>query len=155
MTPRADAESARGAEGDGPRGRTPPAVQDGTARFVRRHQAEGRVMPRPYVTAAEHRRKANRLTALVVLIIVAACAVLVITTDAGAYVHVSACKSSLRGGGGTDNDVRNAVVGSHASGFVGWASGYTRTGANSVYVRGLLTYPGGRYPLLDRALLLA
>jgi hypothetical protein len=104
-------------------------------------------MPRPYVTAAEHRRKANRLTALVLLLIAAACAIALVWPhdDAHAYVHVSACKSSLRGGGGTDNDVRNAVIGSHASGFVGWASGYTRTGANSVYVRGLLTYPGGRY----------
>jgi hypothetical protein len=101
-------------------------------------------MPRPYVTAAEHRRKANRLTALIILIIVTAC-VLVITSDAGAYVHVSACKSSLRGGSGSDNDVHNATVSSRATGFVGWASGYTRTGANSVYVRGLLTYPGGRY----------
>jgi hypothetical protein len=27
-------------------------------------------MPRPYVTAAEHRRKANRITALLILIIV-------------------------------------------------------------------------------------
>jgi hypothetical protein len=101
-------------------------------------------MPRPYVTAAEHRRKARWATALI-FIIIGAAVLYTCVSDAGAYVHVSACKSSLRGGGGTDNDVRNAVIGSHASGFVGWASGYTRTGANSVYVRGLLTYPGGRY----------
>jgi hypothetical protein len=105
-------------------------------------------MPRPYVTAAEHRRKANR--SIAIFLVLLAAGVLSVwffyhPERAGAYVHVSACKSSLRGGGGTDNDVRNAVIGSHASGFVGWASGYTRTGANSVYVRGLLTYPGGGY----------
>jgi hypothetical protein len=105
-------------------------------------------MPRPYVTAAEHRRKANRAIAMFLVILVTA----VLSTwllyhpeRANAYVHVSACKQSLRGGGGSDNDVHNAAVSSRATGFVGWASGYTRTGANSVYVRGLLTYPGGRY----------
>jgi hypothetical protein len=98
----------------------------------------------PEQTPTQHEAQKAMVLALIILIIVTAC-VLVITSDAGAYVHVSACKSSLRGGGGSDNDVHNATVSSRATGFVGWASGYTRTGANSVYVRGLLTYPGGRY----------
>jgi hypothetical protein len=104
-------------------------------------------MSRPYVTAAEHRRKANRATAIFFVLLAAAVLsawLFYHPERASAYVHVSACKQSLRGAG-TDNDVRNAVVASHATGFVGWASGYTRTGANSVYVRGLLTYPGGRF----------
>jgi hypothetical protein len=104
-------------------------------------------MHRPYVTAAEHRRKARRATAMFLVILAGA----VLSTwllyhpeRANAYVRVSACRSSLLGGRGSDPDIAHAIHNSHATGFI-WGSGYTRTGANSVYVRALLTYPGGRW----------
>lgn len=93
-----------------------------------------------------NRKRARQITALVVGLVVAACTI-VIVTDASAapYITVAQCKSSLRGGGGSDNDVHNKGWQTRAAGFVGWSTHVTRLSRTNVYVRGLLTYRGGRF----------
>jgi hypothetical protein len=102
-----------------------------------------------YATAEQHRRAANRLTLLVIAIVVASVLGVIFLipsdTNAASYVHLDACKSSLRGGGGSDNDVNLAGVRSGATRFGGWSSAYTRVSATDIRVKGLLVYPGGYY----------
>jgi hypothetical protein len=60
----------------------------------------------------------------------------------GAYNHLSACESSLRGGGGSDNDVHALGVLTGATSFGGWGT-YWHTDGGSVYVYGKFNYAGG------------
>jgi hypothetical protein len=110
-------------------------------------------------TAKGHRRRAFRIELFIVGFILAAVA-FVCLTDVGegrkrknrpfatiaTYNHISACKSSLRGYYGHDDDVHRTGVATGATSFGGWTSwGHYSDG--SAYVWGKFLYSYGKVAL--------
>lgn len=84
-------------------------------------------------------RTARILTALVVGIVTLV-VVLVVASNASAYVHLAQCQASLRGYN-SDDDIHWFGLQTGASSFAGWSSSYTRINSNDLYVYGYVNYP--------------
>jgi hypothetical protein len=110
-------------------------------------------------SAAYERRVADRITVAVVAIVIAATAFVCFTdvgegrkrknrpfATAAAYNHIDACKGSLRGYYGHDDDINRTGVATGATSFGGWTSwGHYNDG--SAYVWGKFNYSYGKVVL--------